>query len=288
MPKAMAVLVYLAERPGQVVSTDELVEAVWHGRPMGDNPVYKCITQLRTVLGDDRKSPSFIETVHTKGYRLIAPVVWRNTDEPVDRGALSGGETPSTHGRGIRHPLLWASSLATVCLLAAYVFSSRDGAGGREGQAVPATMAEQPSIAVLPFVNMSPDPGQDYFADGLTEELITQLAKLRGLRVIGRTSSFAFKGRNEDLRTVGRTLGVNHVLEGGVRKTDQRVRVTVQLIDPADGTHLWSQVYDRSLEDVFTIQEEIAKTVASALHIVIGVRVFARLVTRAGGEVGDY
>jgi TolB-like protein len=126
-----------------------------------------------------------------------------------------------------------------------------------------------PSIAVLPFVNMSSDREQEYFSDGLSEELLNELSEVPNLRVIGRTSSFAFKGKNEDLRTIGETLGVNHILEGSVRKSADSLRITAQLIDPVDGSHLWSGTYDRKLGDVFEIQEDIARTVASALRLSI-------------------
>lgn len=274
MPKAMAVLIYLAERPGQVVSTDELVESVWHGRPMGENPVYKCVTQLRTALGDDRSSPSYIETVHTKGYRLIAPVAWLDTDESEDGSALGGTAEKAAQRRGLGRRMTWLWGLAAVSLLVVLWFAF----GERGGDGAPGAPTDSPSIAVLPFVNVSADPAEEYFADGLTEELITQLANVPGLRVIGRTSSFAFKGQNEDLRSIGRELGVNHVLEGGVRKSEQRVRVTAQLIDVTDGRHLYAQAYDRPVDDLLAIQEEIAKAVASALDISIS----ARLVRHGG------
>ena len=137
--------------------------------------------------------------------------------------------------------------------------------------ATEATQPAPPSIAVLPFTNMSSDPEQEYFSDGLSEELLNQLAHLPNLRVIGRTSSFAFKGKNEDLRTIGETLGVNHILEGSVRKAGNRLRIMAQLINPADGSHLWSETYERNLDDIFAIQEEIAKAVATALEITLGV-----------------
>ncbi len=127
------------------------------------------------------------------------------------------------------------------------------------------------SLAVLPFVDMSPEHNQDYFSDGLSEEVLNQLAQIKELRVTGRTSSFSFKGKNEDLRVIGEELGVNHLLEGSVRKSDKRLRVTAQLINAADGTHLWSQSYDRELTDVFAVQEEIAKAVAQALSITLDV-----------------
>ena len=273
MPKAMAVLVYLAERPGQVVGADELIDEIWLGRPMGDNPVYKCITQLRTVLGDDRKSPSYIATVHTKGYRLIAPVEWLdvgNSQSEPTPGQVTI-ETASPPGR--HRTLAWGGAIAVACLILVVLLFSLNDTDGTGEELVRTAAAEQPSIAVLPFANMSPDPRQDYFADGLSEELIAQLATLPGIRVIGRTSSFAFKGKNEDVRVIGRTLGVNHILEGSVRRDENRVRVTAQLISPADGSHLWSHTYDRSLDDIFTVQEEIARTVASALHISMAARI---------------
>ena len=124
-----------------------------------------------------------------------------------------------------------------------------------------------PSIAALPLVNLSRDPDQEYFADGLTEELLNLLAKVPGLHVAGRTSSFAFKGKNEDLRTIGQKLGVAAVLEGSVQKAGDRVRITVQLINAADGYHLWSETYDRKLTDVFAVQDEIGQAVVEALRI---------------------
>jgi len=126
------------------------------------------------------------------------------------------------------------------------------------------------SIAVLPFVNMSADPDQEYFSDGLSEELINQLVKIKSLRVAGRTSSFVFKGKTDDLRSIGNKLGVNHVLEGSVRKAGQRLRIAAQLISCRDGFHLWSDTYDRRLDDVFAIQDEVAAAVAKALGITFG------------------
>ena len=126
------------------------------------------------------------------------------------------------------------------------------------------------SIAVLPFVNMSSDKENEYFVDGLTEEILNRLAQISALRVPGRTSSFAFKGKNTDLRQVGTELGVAHVLEGSVRKSGDRLRITSQLIRTSDGFHLWSQTFDRKLDDVFAIQEEIARAIADALSAPLG------------------
>ena len=128
---------------------------------------------------------------------------------------------------------------------------------------------EQPSIAVLPFSNLSADPDNEFFSDGLTEELLNVLAKIPELKVAGRTSSFAFKGRNQDLREIGQKLGVGTLLEGSVRRAGQRVRITAQLIKVSDGFHLWSDTYDRVLDDIFAVQDYIARSVSAALHVTL-------------------
>jgi TolB-like protein len=143
------------------------------------------------------------------------------------------------------------------------------GTGGPRIAATP-DIAE-PTLAVLPFANLSSDPEQEYFADGITEELLNSLAGIRGLQVTGRTSSFYFKGRNEDLKDIGQKLGVAHLLEGSVRKDGDQLRITAQLIKASDGFHLWSQTYDRPMKDIFQVQEDIAHSVAEAMQITLGV-----------------
>lgn len=136
--------------------------------------------------------------------------------------------------------------------------------------------AETASLAVLPFVDLSPEKDQEYFSDGLAEELLNALAQIKDLRVAGRTSSFSFKGRNEDLREIGRKLGVSNILEGSVRKSGSQLRITAQLISAADGTHKWSKSYDRELSDVFKVQEEIAMAVSEALSVTLDVGEMSR------------
>jgi len=136
-------------------------------------------------------------------------------------------------------------------------------------QEIVATEVQQ-SIAVLPFVNMSPDPDQEYFADGLSDELLNLLAKIPELKVIARTSSFTFKGKNEDVRVIGQTLGVKTVLEGSVQKSGERVRIIAQLADVSDGSHIWSETYDRTMTDIFAVQDDVAAAIIDALQIHIG------------------
>jgi len=157
-------------------------------------------------------------------------------------------------------------------------------------QADTAKASDERSIAVLPFVDMSANSDNEYFSDGLSEELLNILAKIKELRVAGRTSSFAFKGKNEDLRIIGEKLNVNSILEGSVRKDDQRnrVRITAQLINVEDGYHLWSETYDRDLNDIFAIQDEIAHKVAMALRITLLGEDEARLEQVASTEINAY
>ena len=137
--------------------------------------------------------------------------------------------------------------------------------------------AGTPTLAVLPFANLSADKSQDYFADGLSEELLDKLANLKGLQVAGRTSSFYFKGKNEDLRVIGEKLGVENLLEGSVRKSGDQLRITAQLINARTGYHLWSETYDRKLDDIFAIQDDISKSVADALSVALGVGELGRI-----------
>src|SRR5215831_11788409 len=127
----------------------------------------------------------------------------------------------------------------------------------------------RPSIAVLPFTNMSGDPDQEYFSDGITEDIITELSKIGGLLVIARNSSFAYKGKSLDMRTVGRELGVRSILEGSIRRVGNRVRITAQLIDAANGAHLWADRYDRDLTDIFAVQDEVTRRIVDALKVTL-------------------
>jgi len=182
--------------------------------------------------------------------------------------AGDGDDTPARHlgGAGLALLLLALGLLIALPTLAWHYLRKPVTAsvtGAQAAARAPAT----PSIAVLPFADMSPQKDQEYFSDGMAEEILNTLAHVDGLRVIGRTSSFYFKGRNEDLTSISRKLAVGAILEGSVRKDANRVRVTAQLIDAADGSHLWSESYDRELTSVFQVQEEIASAVVTALRV---------------------
>ena len=297
-PKMMQLLLCLAAHAGQVVSVEQLLDEVWKDVVVTPDSVYHAVAGLRRVLGDDSKDPSYIANVMRRGYRLIAPVVpldLAETPPPPphsaaeDRVAKPTAEVPLSHsihkltGRRLAIATFTVLAVASAYFIArvwiakpfAPAHSSAPAAqevASRTSVAPPTTAAFNPpahSIAVLPFVNMSGDKNQDYFSDGLSEELLNSLSRINDLQVAARTSSFYFKGEHADLPTIARKLNVASVLEGSVRRSGQMIRVTAQLSNAATGFHLWSQTYDRELDDVLKLQTEIANAVASALKVTL-------------------
>jgi len=193
--------------------------------------------------------------------------VWPVAESAIREGASAAAPAPVASSAGVFSPAMgrwkWPALLATL-LVAATIVGGLWWSGHR-----PSAPSAPASIAVLPFVNMSSDKEQEYFSDGLAEEMLSSLAKIPGLHVAGRTSAFQFKGKNEDLRVIGQRLNVATVLEGSVRKEGHRVRITAQLIKVDDGFHLWSESYDRELNDIFAVQEEIARAVAGSLKVAL-------------------
>jgi TolB-like protein/DNA-binding winged helix-turn-helix (wHTH) protein/tetratricopeptide (TPR) repeat protein len=263
-PKVMAVLVCLAERPGDVVTRDRFIARVWNGRIVSDEVLSRCISQLRTRLDDDPHQPRFIQTVPKIGYRLVASV------EPCATplatvGAAARAESATAVSRLSGSTTRRWIGLGLAALLFMVIFSVfyLDPPAQR---APDAPDSDLPSIAVLPFVNRSDDAGNDYFSDGLTEELIERLAQVPGLQVVASTTAFAFKNHHEDVRHIAERLGVTYVLEGHVRKDEDRIRITAQLVDASRGFHLWSQRFDTQLRDIFAVQDEIARSIVAELR----------------------
>jgi TolB-like protein len=153
---------------------------------------------------------------------------------------------------------------------------------------LPAPTVSGISIAVLPFLNLSHDPDQDFFSDGMTEEITSALAKVSGLRVLGRTSAFEFKGQNKDLRSIGQALGASHLIEGSVRTDGNQIRITAQLVRADDGTYLWSESYDRELKGVFAVQENIAQAIATSLRVPLGLKEGQNLVSNRTSDIDAY
>jgi TolB-like protein/DNA-binding winged helix-turn-helix (wHTH) protein/tetratricopeptide (TPR) repeat protein len=252
-PKVMGVLVFLAEEAGEVLTRDQFIDRVWLGRIVSDEVLSRCISLLRASLGDNAREPKFIQTVPKIGYRLIVTV------EPLETSPATG-ETTATRPAVLR----WRQALAVLAVLSivlTYFYLSWPG------KPVPATLAErQVSVVVLPFVNRSGDVDNEYFSDGLTEELIDRLANVTGLQVVASTSAFSFKNHHADVRSIAEQLGVDYVLEGNVRKDNDQIRISAQLVDAEQGFQVWSDRYDTSLRNIFAVQDEIANGIVDEVR----------------------
>src|SRR5258705_5957520 len=263
-PKAFDVLAYLVEHAERVVTQDEILEALWSETYVNPEVLRKYILEIRKILGDRPDNPEFIETLPKRGYRFVAPVIDESTVEPQGGPTSHATEEHATEEK-VEHRL-W--KFAIIPVLAAVAAAGIDGQHFLVARN-PANAAslKNTSIAVLPFEDMSAAKDEEYFSDGLAEQLINDLAKVPGLEVVGRSSAFQFKGKNEDLRDVGRKLGVANVLEGSVRRDGNHIRITAELIKAGDGFQLWSQTYDREIKDIFAVEDEIALAATEALKL---------------------
>jgi len=264
--RTMQLLLCLAERAGEVVSIDELLNQVWTGVIVSPDSVYQAVTSLRRLLGDDPKHPTYIETVPRLGYRMVATVSPWATQSHSDPEAL-----PPT--RRFRARFSWAAAGTAFCLALAVAFVFYGKVQNDNRPASPATAPGPPkSIAVLPFLDLTEGMKNETFADGMTEELIDRLSKIPGLRVPSPTSSFYFKGKQIPIADIAKTLGVAYLLDGSVRKSGARLRVAARLIRVDNGYVAWSETYDRALDDILMVQDDIAGEVTKALKASIEAR----------------
>ena len=276
-PTTMRLLVCLARHAGQVVSVDQLLDQVWNDVVVTPNSVYQAVAELRRVLGDDAKKSSYIVNVLRRGYRLVAPVApWVDTppappnDRPTDPAAVA--VTPPSIGTG--WSIRWSGSVVSVVLVLGLAYWATDEfwlarrhAAAEHETTAAARVVSDKSVAVLPFLDMSEKKDQEYFADGLSEELIYLLTKVPGLHVPARTSSFYFKGKQTTIPAIAAALGVSHVLEGSVRRSGSTIRITAELVRVDNGYQVWSETFDRQLDDIFEVQDEIAGAVVKALRV---------------------
>ena len=241
-PRAFEMLVVLVTQAGEMLEKSELMRKVWPRTVVEENSLNQCITQLRRALGERPGEHRFIVTEPGRGYRFVAEV--REVPAPQTMGADRAVKTPADPP-----PPLVREPAAAVA----------------HSPSAPSPAART-SIAVLPLVNLTRDPEKEYFGDGMAEELINMLTRVPGLKVPARTSSFAYKTRNIDVRQIARELEVDALLEGSVRSAGDRIRLTVQLVDGKSGYHLWSQNYDRDFRDLFTLQDELASAIVQAIR----------------------
>jgi len=230
-PQVFDVILYLIQNRDRVVTKDDLIAAVWNGRIVSEATLTSRINAARKAIGDSGEQQAVIKTYPRRGFRFVASLY----DQTA---ADEGGKTSDQRTSGTPD-------------------------AGEAGAAV--NWGGRPSIAVLPFKNLSDDPGQDYFSDGITEDIIAALSKYRSLVVIARNPSFAFKGAG-DVRQAGLTLGADYLVEGSVRKLGQRLRVAAQVIETEGGRQLWAERYDRDLQDLFSLQDEITTTIAARVE----------------------
>ncbi len=226
-PQVFDLLVHLLRNRDRVVSKDDLLAAIWGNRVVSESTLTSRINAARKAVGDNGEEQRLIRTIARKGFRFVGEVRAQTAGD-VAPAAAAAGQSPEP-----RHAL---------------------------------PLPDRPAIAVLPFTNMTDDPTQDYFSDGISEDIITALSKLRWFFVIARNSSFTYKGKSVHLKQIGEELGVGYVVEGSVRKVGERVRITTQLNDVATGSHIWAERYDRDLADVFAVQDEITEAIVAAIE----------------------
>jgi len=238
-PQVFDLLVHLIRHRDRVVSKDDLLASVWHGRIVSESALFNRINAARSAIGDTGDQQRLIRTLPRKGIRFV--------------GEVREDETSTLPGEGPSLPL-----------------------------------PDRPSIAVLPFANMSSDPDQEYFVDGISEDLITGLSRIRWLFVIARNSTFVYKRRAVDVKQVSRELGVRYVLEGSVRRAGNRLRISAQLIDAMTGGHHWAERYDRELGDIFAVQDEITRSVAAAIEPHLLAAEGVRALSRSADDLGAW
>src|SRR5215469_15874357 len=292
-PKVFDTLVYLVCNRGRLLTKDELLKEIWPNTFVEEVNLAVNISALRKVFGEGPQDCRYIATIPGSGYRFVAEVrkaSTKNGDEQNSIAEEGSAVTSRAHSTLIEHGsaetvyeesdgaaqvfvtpsspkknrpwnarvpigivLLLAATLCTYLLLERWKRNT--------------SQAGVPSIAVLPFTDLSVGKDQEYFSDGLAEELINYLAKVHGVHVVARSSSFQFRGKNEDLRVVGKKLGVTNILEGSVQREGDRVRIMAELIKADDGFQLWSETYERQIDDAFSVQDEIARAATGALQV---------------------
>jgi TolB-like protein/DNA-binding winged helix-turn-helix (wHTH) protein/Tfp pilus assembly protein PilF len=264
----MELLLLLVEQPDKVVTREHIVERIW-GKGVSldtDNSINGAIRKIRKVLKDNPEQPQFVQTITGKGYRFIAPL----SENAAARTLLfPAPEVPAGQPQaGKLTPRRWAVLLAAAIVLTVALGTYWRWLRPRPQAAAPGARL---MLAVLPFENLTGDAGQDYFSDGLTEEMITQLGRLdpQHLGVIARASVMPYKNSRQPLRQIGSELGVQYVLGGSVRRDSNKVRISVQLIRASDQTHLWAREYDRGLKDLLLVQGEIAQEIADEIQLTL-------------------
>ena len=260
-PKVLRLLLYLIQNRGRLVRKQELLDAVWEDAAVSESALTRSIGLLRKVLDDDSREPRFIETVPTAGYRFIAHGDIVAIPEPsVTQLVTPPSPVAAAPARPARHSYLRLAAILLACaglLGASWVLFARPRS------------APIRSLAVLPLANLSGDPSQEYFAEGMTDELTTQIARIPNLRVVSRTSVMAQKDAHRTIPEIARELDVDAVVEGSIVRSGDRIRITAQLIDARTDRHLWAQSFEGPASDVLTLQDSVARQIAAQARLVL-------------------
>jgi len=254
-PKVMEVLVCLAQHAGEPVSKEELLQTVWPNTFVTDDVLKRSISELRRVFEDDVRESRIIQTIPKRGYRLLVPVEAVSAERRLPP-ELQGQESATVGRNGRTKALLTGGVVAMlfISLGAFYIFSRERLLGGSAGPQIR-------SVAVLPLQNLSGDPSQEYFSDGMTDELITDLAQISSLKVISRTSSMQYKQTTKSLPEIGRELSVDGIVEGSIQRSGDHVRITAQLIHVPSDRHLWANAYEGDFRNVFALERNVTQDI---------------------------
>ncbi len=290
---SLELLLALTRAAPNVLSFDQLMERVWPGLVVTPETVSQRVKLVRDALGDDSQSPRYIAGVRGRGYRMAATVSRLEsvatapevTSEAAPQAPVTPAPAPPINVPKPERSRLAAIGTGLVVVMLAVSASiltrylDRPHTGSAPAAAGNSSVLVQlpKSIAVLPLVDLSPSGANAYIGDGLAEELSSRLARIPGLRVASQTSAAAYKGSRADVRTIGRELGVRHILEGSVRREGNQIRVTAELIDAASGYHVWSQTYDRNWQDLLVIQDDLSRSIISTLQVVLSSDVAQRV-----------
>jgi len=257
-PRVMDLLVCLSSKGGEVITREELEAKVWVGMVVGYDALTSAMIKLRKAFHDNSKHPEIIQTVSKRGYRLIVEVT------SVNSASSTGFPHLPLIGKTNINPLGLGLWLGLGVILIGFIYYINVDF---HSSSTHVKNAKIPSIIVLPFLNISDDPKQVYFSDGITEDIITDLSRISNLQVMARNTSFRYKDQTVKPMEIGKELNVQYLLEGSVRKADKKLRINVQLIDTRNGYHVWSNRYDRKLTEVFAVQDELTRNIVNALAI---------------------
>ena len=283
-PKVMDVLSYLALRPGELVTREDLERDVWKGAVVGYDSITTAVIKLRKALIDDARQPRYIATIPKRGYRLIAAVQERAAEAGAEKpaGAAGSASGPTASSASLSR---WLLGALVLMLLLGLVFLFYQDKHAQDGNA---STPSPPSIVVLPFTNLTGDPDQATFADGMTDDVITDLSRLSGLQVIAANTSFTYKDKQVQPQELRAELEVDFVLDGSFRRQGDVMRINARLVDAGTGFQKWAESFDRPTSQLFEVQDEVTDRIVEALALRISDQEKQRLAQRSTDNIKAY